>query len=193
MDDKGLTVWFTGLSGAGKTTLADAVHLELRALNIRSVVLDADDLRKNVNKDLGFSKHDRDENVRRIGIFANGLSNKGLVVLVAAIAPYRAVRAEVRSSLVRFIEVYVNAPLQVCEHRDAKGLYKTARAGLLPHFTGLDDPYEPPLHPEVECNTDKETLLESTGKVVAAVLKRVDVAMSERVYEELGGEHAAEA
>ena len=170
MNDKGLTVWFTGLSGAGKTTLCESVYQELCTREVRAVVLDADELRKDVGWDLGFSKEDRDENVRRIGSMAVILSHQNAVVLVAAIAPYRAVREEVRRSLVRFAEVYVNAPLTVCESRDPKGLYKKARAGMLPHFTGLDDPYEPPLHPEVECNTDKETLSESAGKVVAAVL-----------------------
>jgi adenylylsulfate kinase len=187
MAEQGLTVWFTGLSGAGKTTLCESVYQELCTREIRAVVLDADELRKDVGWDLGFSKEDRDENVRRIGSMAVILSRQNAVVLVAAIAPYRAVREEVRRSLVRFAEVYVNAPLTVCESRDTKGLYKKARAGMLPHFTGLDDPYEPPLHPEVECNTDKETLSESAGKVVAAVLIWQQRRLYVRQPREIGG------
>jgi bifunctional enzyme CysN/CysC len=167
---KGLTVWFTGLSGAGKSTICRSVETELLARGFRVEVLDGDALRKQLNSDLGFSKEDRDENIRRIGFVARLLSRNGVVVLVAAISPYRAIREEVRGSIGDFIEVHVNAPLGVCESRDPKGLYKKARAGEIRRFTGIDDPYEPPLAPEVRCDTDRESLKECAGKVVAAVV-----------------------
>jgi adenylyl-sulfate kinase len=167
----GLTVWFTGLSGCGKTTIGRSVYSELLAQGIRTEFLDADDLRKHLNRDLGFSKEDRDENIRRIGFVAHLLTRSGVVALVAAISPYRTTRAEVRRSIGNFLEVYVNTPLSVCESRDPKGLYKKARAGELRGFTGVDDPYEPPLSPEIECDTNQESLKVSTDKVVSAVLR----------------------
>jgi len=165
----GLTVWFTGLSGSGKTTLCRAVHERLAARGCRLELLDGDTVRKHLSKGLGFSREDRDENIRRIGFVAGLLTRNGVIALAAAISPYRAVRDEVRASIGDFVEVYVNAPLEVCEARDPKGLYRKARAGQLPAFTGIDDPYEPPLQPEVECRTDRETLEECIAKVLAAV------------------------
>lgn len=162
----GATVWFTGLSGAGKTTIRMAVEQELRARGYRVEVLDGDIVRENLTKGLGFSKADRDENIRRIGFVAHLLSRNGVIVLVSAISPYREIRDEVRQRIGHFIEVYVNAPLAVCEARDVKGLYKRARAGEIKQFTGIDDPYEPPIDPEVECRTDRETLEESVTKVL---------------------------
>jgi adenylylsulfate kinase len=162
----GATIWFTGLSGAGKTTIRMAVEQELRAKGLKVEVLDGDIVRENLTKGLGFSKADRDENIRRIGFVSHLLSRNGVIVLVSAISPYREVRDEVRARIGNFIEVYANASLEVCEERDVKGLYKRARAGELKQFTGIDDPYEPPLHPEVECKTDCETLEESVGKVL---------------------------
>lgn len=167
--EKGLTVWFTGLSGAGKSTICRSVETELLARGFRVEVLDGDALRKQLNSDLGFSKQDRDENIRRIGFVARLLSRNGVIVLVAAISPYRAIRDEVRQRIGDFVEVYVNAPLAVCESRDPKGLYKKARAGEIRRFTGIDDPYEPPLAPEVRCDTDRERLQECARNVVAAV------------------------
>jgi adenylylsulfate kinase len=167
----GRTVWFTGLSGAGKTTLSLSVHMELVKLGVPAEYLDADELRLNLTRDLGFTKEDRDENIRRIGFVAKLLTKRGIVALVAAIAPYRAVRQEVRDSIGNFIEVYVNAPLAVCEERDVKGLYKKARAGEIHHFTGIDDPYEPPLDPEVVCNTATETVDICTGRVVERIIR----------------------
>lgn len=167
---KGLIVWFTGLSGSGKTTICNAAFTELMARGIRTEMLDGDAVRKQLSRDLGFSKRDRDENIRRIGFVAEILSRHGVVVLVAAISPYRAVRDELRQSIGNFLEVYMDAPLSVCEERDPKGLYKRARAGEIAGFTGIDDPYEEPLAPEVACNTAQETIIESTGKVVAAVV-----------------------
>src|SRR5262249_49493811 len=126
---QGLTVWLTGLSGAGKTTIAQVVFTELMALGLSVELLDADEVRKQLNHDLGFSKDDRDENVRRIGFIADLLTRHGVIVLVAAIAPYRSVRHEVRETIGHFLEVYVDAPLAVCETRDTKGLYRKARLG----------------------------------------------------------------
>lgn len=170
---RGLTVWFTGLSSAGKSTLCEGVASRLKSMGARYEVLDGDSIRKHLCKDLGYSKFDRDENIRRIGFVADLLTRNGVVVLAAAISPYRSVREEVRRHIGDFVEVYVNAPLSVCEQRDVKGLYKAARAGKLPAFTGVDDPYEPPEHPEVECRTDHETLEESIEKVLRAIEARV--------------------
>jgi bifunctional enzyme CysN/CysC len=170
---RGLIVWITGLSGAGKTTICQAVHTELLAGGIRVEMLDGDVVRKHLSRELGFSKAERDENIRRIGFVAQLLARHGVVVLVSAISPYRAIREEVRAGTKSFIEVFANAPLNVCEQRDPKGLYKKARAGEFPGFTGIDDPYEPPLSPEVECRTDQESTKESVDKVVAAILKEI--------------------
>jgi len=171
---RGLTVWFTGLSASGKTTLCRAVHERLAARGCRLELLDGDTVRKHLSKGLGFSREDRDENIRRIGFVAGLLTRNGVIALAAAISPYRAVRDEVRASIGDFVEVYVNAPLEVCESRDPKGLYRKARAGQLPAFTGIDDPYEPPLHPEVECRTDRETLEECIAKVLAAINRALE-------------------
>ncbi len=168
---KGLTVWFTGLSGAGKTTICNAVHTELLARGIRAEMLDGDAVRKHLNSDLGFSRKDRDENIRRIGFVAQLLTRNGVVVLVSAISPYRAVREEVRNTILNFLEVHVNAPLDVCEGRDPKGLYKKARAGEISGFTGIDDPYEAPLAPDLRCDTDRESIKASADKVVATIMR----------------------
>ncbi len=166
MQQRGVTVWFTGLSGAGKTTIRMAVEKELRDRGLAVEVLDGDIVRQHLTKGLGFSKEDRDENIRRIGFVAHLLSRNGVIVLVSAISPYRDVRDEMRDRIQDFVEVYVNAPLSVCEERDVKGLYKKARAGEIKQFTGIDDPYEAPLDPEVECRTDQETPEESAAKVL---------------------------
>ena len=165
----GLVCWFTGLSGSGKSTICQAVCQELTAAGLKVEVLDGDDLRKNITRGLGFTKGDRDENVHRIGFVARLLSKHGVTVLVAVISPYRDARNAVRESCGNFIEVYVNAPLEVCEERDVKGLYAKARAGELWNLTGVDDPYEKPLWPEVVCNTGKETLQQSRDKVLKAI------------------------
>ena len=163
---RGVTIWFTGLSGSGKTTITRAVEKELRSRELPLEILDGDIVRQNLTKGLGFSKEDRDENIRRIGFVSHLLTRNGVIVMVSAISPYRAIRDEVRQRIGNFIEVFVNAPLAVCEERDVKGLYKRARAGEIKQFTGIDDPYEAPLNPEVECHTDKETLEESVAKVL---------------------------
>ena len=166
MQQSGVTIWFTGLSGAGKTTITHALEKELLARQCSLEILDGDIVRQNLTKGLGFSKEDRDENIRRIGFVSHLLTRNGVIVLVSAISPYRAIRDEVRQRIGNFVEVFVNAPLEVCEARDVKGLYKRARAGEIPQFTGIDDPYEPPLNPEVECRTDLEELSESVAKVI---------------------------
>jgi len=171
-EDSGLTVWLTGLSGAGKTTINEAVYTELLARGIRAEMLDGDIVRKHLSRELGFSRVERDENIRRIGFVAQLLARNGVVALVSAISPYRGVREEIRAGVGNFLEVFVNAPLDVCERRDPKGLYKKVRAGEISGFTGVDDPYEPPLSPEVECRTDLENIKESVDKVLSAILGR---------------------
>lgn len=151
--NEGLTVWFTGLSGSGKSTICLAAQTELVARGMRVELLDGDEVRTHLCRGLGFSKEDRDENIRRIGYVAKLLTRNGVVVLVAAISPYRAIRDEVRSSIGNFIEVHVSTSLAVCEVRDAKGLYKKARSGEIKGFTGIDDPYEPPCEPELVLDT----------------------------------------
>lgn len=168
---EGPVVWLTGLSGAGKSTIASAAAAVLARRGIPVEILDGDLLRKSWSKDLGFSKADRNENVARAGFAASLLSRRGAIVFVALVSPYAEARNAVRARVGRFIEVYVNAPLTVCEQRDPKGLYRLARRGELPAFTGISDPYEPPAAPEVECHTDWESLEESVGKVLAAVYR----------------------
>ncbi|MEM6427074.1 MAG: adenylyl-sulfate kinase [Cyanobacteria bacterium P01_D01_bin.128] len=165
-EHRGVTVWFTGLSGAGKSTITEALAEQLRTLDCKLEVLDGDIVRTNLTKGLGFSKEDRDENIRRIGFVAHLLTRNGVIVLVSAISPYRVIRQEVRDRIGDMIEVYVSAPLEICEERDVKGLYKRARTGEIQNFTGISDPYEPPLNPDVNCQTHKETLEESVGKVM---------------------------
>lgn len=163
----GVTVWFTGLSGAGKTTISHAVGNQLQTYGHKVEILDGDVVRQNLCKGLGFSKEDRDENIRRIGFVASLLTRNQVIVLVSAISPYREIRQEVRERIGNFVEVYVNAPLAVCEQRDVKGLYKKVRFGEIKNFTGIDSPYEPPLNPEVECRTDLETIEQSVFRVIS--------------------------
>jgi len=167
MKQKGVAVWFTGFSGAGKSTIADALTEKLKSEGYQLEVLDGDEIRENLTKDLGFSKEDRDTNIRRIGFVAKLLARNGVIVLVPVISPYRAIREEMRGNIDSFLEVFVNAPISVCEERDVKGLYKQVRAGKIKQFTGIDDPYEPPSNPEVECRTDLEELSESVDKIFA--------------------------
>ena len=164
---KGVTLWFTGLSGSGKTTIAREVERELRARGRRVEILDGDIVRTNLSKGLGFSKEDRDTNVKRIGFVANLLSRNGVVAITAAISPYRAVRDEIRVMTENFVEVFARAPLEVCESRDVKGLYAKARAGEIKGFTGIDDPYEEPINADIVCDTDQESVEESAAKVMA--------------------------
>ena len=168
MSDKGFTLWFTGLSGSGKSTLAQYLTPKLRELGVKVEVLDGDEVREGLSKGLGFSKEDRDTNIRRIGFVANLLARNGVCAITAAISPYASIRDEVRSrTQASFIEVYVECPLEVVEERDTKGLYKKARAGIIQNFTGISDPYEAPETPEVRVNTSEESIEESADKVLA--------------------------
>jgi adenylyl-sulfate kinase len=166
---KGFTIWFTGLPSSGKSTLARKVEgiLLERGLNVE--VLDGDEVRENLSKGLGFSKEDRDTNIRRIGWVCKVLSRNGVAAIAAAISPYRSVRDEVRGSMDRFVEVYVKCPVDVLKDRDVKGLYKKALAGEIKGFTGVDDPYEAPEKPEVLVETDKESEDESVGKIISTL------------------------
>ena len=164
--DKGFILWFTGLSGSGKTTISKTLEPELKARGCKVEILDGDVVRTNLSKGLGFSKADRDTNVLRIGFVANLLSRNGVVAITAAISPYLAIRDEIRVMEPNFVEIYVKAPLEVCESRDIKGLYAKARAGEIKGFTGIDDPYEEPLNPEIICYTDQETVQESVTKIL---------------------------
>lgn len=168
----GLVIWFTGLSGAGKTTLATAVQQRLRERNVRASILDGDVLRTGLCSDLTFSAKDRHENVRRAGAVAGLMCQAGLFCIVALISPFRSDRAAARALVPtgRFIEVYVAAPLAVCERRDVKGLYRKARANQIPEFTGISSPYEEPESPDVTVRSDLISIEES----VALVLKEVD-------------------
>lgn len=168
MEQYGVTVWFTGLSGAGKTTITSELARILKEEGFKVEILDGDTVREGLTRDLGFSREDRDENIHRISFVSHLLTRNDVIVLVSAISPYREAREKARQQVGdNFIEVFVNAPLNVCEDRDVKGLYKRARAGEIKGFTGIDDPYEAPSNPEVECRTDLETLSESVAKVRA--------------------------
>jgi len=173
---KGFTLWLTGLSGAGKTTLAALLATELRGRGVRIEVLDGDEVRTNLSKGLGFSKEDRDTNIRRIGYVCRLLSRNGVGTVSAAISPYSAVRDEVRSAVeqdgAEFIEVFVKCPIAVLPERDVKGLYKKALAGELKGFTGVSDPYEEPLAPDVVVETDRESVEFSTSKILLELDQR---------------------
>lgn len=162
----GCCLWFTGFSGAGKSTIAEIVVAELRRRGRRVELLDGDEVREHLSRDLGFSKEDRDENIRRIGWVASVLARNGVVAVTAAISPYRAGRDEVRGWIDEFVEIHVATTLDECEARDVKGLYARARAGEIPEFTGVSDPYEPPLAPEVRVETAGRSPRESAAEVV---------------------------
>jgi adenylylsulfate kinase len=166
---RGFTLWFTGLSGAGKTTIADIVEWELRGRHGKKIeVLDGDIVRTNLSKGLGFSREDRDTNVLRIGFVADLLTRNGVGVIVSAISPFKEVRDQVRRNIGEdFIEIFVDAPLEVCAERDVKGLYEKAFAGEIGQFTGVSDPYEPPASPELHINTHEEEPHESARRVIA--------------------------
>lgn len=161
------TIWFTGLSGAGKSTLSRQVYLEIRRRNLAAELLDGDLIRTNFSSELGFSRRDRDVNVRRIGFVSHLLNKNGVVSVVAAIAPYAKARDQNRALLGRYVEVHVDCPLEVTESRDVKGLYARARRGEIKNFTGISDPYEAPAAPEVVCHTDRENVTQSVRKVLA--------------------------
>jgi adenylylsulfate kinase len=178
----GCTIWFTGLSGAGKSTIAELVEAELKRRGQPVEILDGDVVRTHLSKGLGFSKEDRDENIRRIGFVCNLLSRHGVFSIAAAISPYREIRDEVRSGANgRFLEIFVSTPLEECARRDVKGLYARALAGEIKNFTGVSDPYEPPLNPELTLETVDQTPEHSAQLVIEALeahgyLPRVAVA-----------------
>jgi len=163
---QGFTLWLTGLSGAGKTTVAVALENELHERGLLIERLDGDTVREGLTRDLGFSKEDRDKNIERVSFVARLLSRNRVGVVASFISPYREARAKVRELTTNFIEVYVNAPLEVCAARDVKGLYAKAFAGQIQGFTGVNDPYEAPENPEIVLHTDKETLEQSVGIII---------------------------
>jgi adenylyl-sulfate kinase len=163
---KGFTIWFTGLSGSGKSTLATMVEETLLERGLNVEVLDGDVVRTNLSKGLGFSKEDRDINIRRIGFVCELLTRNGVVAIAAAISPYKEIRNENRKRVGRFVEVYCECPIPVLAERDIKGLYKKALAGEIKNFTGVSDPYEPPDHPEIVCRTDQESTRQSHDRIV---------------------------
>jgi adenylylsulfate kinase len=167
MANTGFTLWFTGLSGAGKTTLAKRVQKTILQRGLNVELLDGDVIRTNLSKGLGFSKEDRDTNIRRIGFVACLLARNDTVCIAAAISPYKAVRDEVRGLHQRFVEVYTYASLDELEARDVKGLYKKARAGELKNFTGIDSPYEAPEHPEIRIDTTRTSPAEAAETISA--------------------------
>ena len=166
---KGFTLWFTGLSGSGKTTLANEIEGVLLERGLKVEVLDGDVVRLNLSKGLGFSKEDRDTNIRRIGFVCNLLTRNDVVAIAAAISPYEEIREEVRHEVGRFMMVFCDCPIDVLKERDPKGLYKKALAGEIKGFTGIDDPYEPPEKPEVHVHTDTETIEESTFRIIKSL------------------------
>ena len=167
-DDKGFCLWFTGLSGAGKTTITNVLVKELRSRGSKLEVLDGDIVRENLSKGLGFSKEDRDTNIRRVAFVADLLSRNGVPVITAAISPYREIRDEARAKMDgRFIETYVKASVEECERRDVKGLYAKARSGEIKEFTGVSDPYEAPESPELVIDTESQTPEESAQQILS--------------------------
>ncbi len=165
MTHQGFAVWLTGLSGAGKSTIAERLIAKLRAAGARVELLDGDIVRTNLSQGLGFSREDRDTNIRRIGFVAELLARNGVIVIVAAISPYRAVREEVKRKIRNFVEVHVDCSMEVLTSRDTKGLYRRALAGEIGNFTGISDPYEPPENPAVTIRSDSESVEESLAKV----------------------------
>ncbi|MCX6665304.1 MAG: adenylyl-sulfate kinase [Euryarchaeota archaeon] len=168
-EQKGFTVWFTGLPCCGKTTIADQLAIILKKQGYLVERLDGDIIRKDLTSDLGFSKEDRDENIRRVTFVAKLLTRNGVVVLATFVSPYQAQRTQAHKEIGAFVEVYVRCPKDVCMKRDVKGMYKKALAGKLKGFTGVDDPYEEPQHPEIIVDTDKETVDESIEHILYAL------------------------
>src|SRR6266699_3401635 len=185
MSNKGFTIWFTGLSGAGKSTLSEVIEERLKARGRNVEILDGDIVRTHLSKGLGFSREDRDTNIKRIAFVCGLLTRNGVICISAAISPYRETRAWARNHVVNFVEVYVKCPIEVCRQRDVKGLYKLADEGKLKGFTGVDDPYEEPENPELVIETDKETPAQS--------VQRILVKLEELGYLESEDENAEEA
>lgn len=184
LNQKSCLLWFTGLSGSGKSTIANAVEQELYNRGIKTYLLDGDNIRHGLNKDLGFTETDRIENIRRIGEVAKLFVDSGLIVLTAFISPFKSDR-QIARSLVQydeFIEVFVNTPLEVCENRDPKGLYKKARKGAIKNFTGIDSPYEIPENEEIEINTDTLSINECCNKIINYLLEHGYIEGNDRDY-----------
>jgi adenylyl-sulfate kinase len=186
MEQKGVTVWFTGMSGAGKTALAVPLEQELRRRGLRVERLDGDIVRESLTRDLGFSKEDRDKNIERVTFVSKLLTRNGVIVLCSFISPYRAVRAKVAEEVGNFVEVYCYAPLETLIERDVKGLYKKALAGEIENFTGVSDPYEPPENPDVMTDSSTEPIEKSLGKILRKLeeLGYVPPAEEEEPYSE---------
>ena len=182
----GCTLWFTGLSGSGKSTISKLVEEELRRRGVKVEVLDGDVIRTHLSKGLGFSKEDRDTNIKRIAFVCELLTRNDVIAMAAAISPYRATRDYARRTIGNFIEVFVNCPLEVCIERDAKGLYRKALAGEITNFTGISDPYEEPQSPELTIDTHEESPEESAAQVVRRLeeLGYIEPAAAEDVYSE---------
>ncbi|HZL56211.1 MAG TPA: adenylyl-sulfate kinase [Bryobacteraceae bacterium] len=172
MTHQGFTLWLTGMSGAGKSTISDRLIARLRDVQAKVELLDGDIVRTNLSQGLGFSREDRDTNIRRIGFVSELLSRNGVIVVVAAISPYRDTREEVKRKIRNFIEVFVECPLDVLAQRDVKGLYKKALSGEVGNFTGISDPYEPPLNPDVVVRSDRETVDESVDRIWRALERK---------------------
>jgi adenylylsulfate kinase len=168
-ENVGFTLWFTGLPCSGKSAVADRVAAALKERGLRVERLDGDVVRQDLTRDLGFSKKDRDENIRRVTFVAKLLSRNGVAVLVSFISPYREMRDRARGETTNFIEVYAKCPVEVCMQRDVKGMYQKAIRGEIKEFTGVSDPYEEPLNAEIVLETDKETIDDSVGKVLARI------------------------
>ncbi len=171
MSNKGFTIWFTGLSGAGKSTLSEAIEKRLKARGHNVEILDGDIVRTHLSKGLGFSREDRDTNIKRIAFVCSLLSRNGVICISAAIAPYREARQWARQEIGNFVEIYVKCPIEVCRQRDVKGLYKLVDEGKIKGFTGVDDPYEEPEHPELVVETNKETVEESVARIFAKLVE----------------------
>jgi len=170
-NSKGAVLWFTGLSGSGKSTLSRLIETELRKRGCKVEVLDGDEVRENLSKGLGFSKEDRDTNIRRIGYVAKLLSRNGVITITAAISPYQEVRNQVRAMSRNFIEIYAECSIEALTQRDVKGLYKKALAGEIKNFTGISDPYEAPANPEIKINSEKQSEAESLAQILGYLEK----------------------
>jgi adenylylsulfate kinase len=171
MANVGFTIWFTGLSGAGKSTLSEIVETRLKAHGRNVEILDGDIVRTHLSKGLGFSREDRDTNIKRIAFVCSLLARNGVISISAAISPYREAREWARKEIENFVEIYVKCPIEVCRERDVKGLYRLVDEGKIKNFTGVDDPYEEPEHPELLIETDKESIEESVTRIFAKLVE----------------------
>lgn len=178
---KGFTLWFTGLPCSGKSTLAEAIEARMRTQSLRVELLDGDVIRTNLSKGLGFSREDRDTNIRRVGFVCDLLSRNGVAAIAACISPYRSVREELRGQIANFVEIYARCPLEVCIERDVKGMYAKALRGEMKCFTGIDDPYEEPLQPHIVVDTDQKSIEECVDDVFVALRELGYLSKEDRV------------